>query len=66
MKSYNIAIEQLKQGEYIQANRLLKEALLEQPQSAEILWALGLSEIYLGNPFNAEYYWGKLNQSRVL
>lgn len=60
MKSYNIAIEQLKQGEYIQANRLLKEALLEQPQSAEILWALGLSEIYLGNPFNAEYYWGEI------
>lgn len=60
MNLYNIAIEKLKLRDYKQANRLLKEALLEQPQSVEILWALGLSEIYLGNPFNAEAYWEKI------
>ncbi|MEE1132002.1 MAG: hypothetical protein UHX00_10335 [Caryophanon sp.] len=62
MKRYEQAVALIQQEHYSEAYELLKALLHDGYQHDDMKWAIGLTSIFLGNPFQAITYWQQLQQ----
>lgn len=62
MKRYEQAVKLIQNEQYNDAYELLKTLLQEGYQQDDIKWTIGLTSIFLGNPFQAISYWQQLQQ----